>query len=265
MAYAEAVLARGDRVALTVRRPEELDAWAAEHDGAALVLPLDVTDPDGVRHAVATVEERFGGIDVVVNNAGRGWYGSIEGMDEAAVRDTFEVNFFSVLNVTRAALPGMRSRGGGWIVNMSSVAGLVGTPGFGFYTAAKFALEGMTEVLRQEVEPFGVRVLAVEPGAFRTRAYSAFADEPVHEEVSAYLPMLEEVRATMISRDGVQPGDPERGVQAVLSAMERDRPPHRVVLGSAGHEAVAARWEEALAALRADEALSRGADFPPGE
>ncbi|WP_444964029.1 SDR family NAD(P)-dependent oxidoreductase [Nocardiopsis sp. M1B1] len=264
MAYAEAVLARGGRVALTVRRPEELDAWAEEHGGDALVLPLDVTEPDGVRAAVAAAEEHFGGIDVLVNNAGRGWYGSVEGMDEAAVRHTFEVNFFSVLHVTRAVLPGMRSRGGGWVVNMSSVAGLVGTPGFGFYTAAKFALEGMTEVLRHETEPFGIRVMAVEPGAFRTRAYAGFTNEPVREPLTAHLPMLEEVRAAMVSRDGVQPGDPARGVRAVLAAMERNEPPHRLVLGAAGYEAVAARWEESLAALRADEALSRGADFPPG-
>ena len=148
MAYADLVLGRGDRVVLTARRPDELRDWATRHSDNALVLSVDVTDAEQIRLAVAEAERRFGSIDVLVNNAGRGWYGSVEGMDEAAVRKTFELNFFSVLQVTRAVLPGMRARRAGCIVNMSSVAGLVGTPGFGFYTAAKFAVEGLTEVLR---------------------------------------------------------------------------------------------------------------------
>lgn len=164
MAYAEAALEQGDRVVLTARRPDELAGWADGHGERVLVLPLDVTDEQQVRTAVSTAEDRFGGIDVLVNNAGRGWYGSVEGMDDAAVRKLFELNFFSVVAVTRAVLPGMRARRDGWIVNMSSVAGLRGVVGFGFYTAAKFAIEGLTDVLRQEVAPLGIKVLAVEPG-----------------------------------------------------------------------------------------------------
>ncbi|MEV4760825.1 SDR family NAD(P)-dependent oxidoreductase [Micromonospora sp. NPDC049559] len=262
MAYADVVLDRGDRVVLTARRPDELRDWAARHGDAALVLPLDVTDAEQVRLAVAEAERRFGGIDVLVNNAGRGWYGSVEGMDEAAVRKTFELNFFSVLRVTRAVLPGMRARRAGCVVNMSSVAGLVGVPGFGFYTAAKFAIEGLTEVLRQEVAPFGIRVLAVEPGAFRTRAYAGFADEPVEEDVEAYRPLLEAVRTGMIEQDGRQPGDPVRGAEAVVAAVDRDPAPRRLVLGGAGYDRVADNLEAMLAELRADEAVSRGADFP---
>ncbi|MEU7821688.1 SDR family NAD(P)-dependent oxidoreductase [Catellatospora sp. NPDC049133] len=262
MAYADAALEYGDRVVLTARRPEELADWARTHGDRVLVLPLDVTDPVQVQQAVRAAEERFGGIDVLVNNAGRGWYGSIEGMADTDVRRMFELNFFAVLSVVRAVLPGMRARGSGWIVNMSSVAGLRGIVGFGYYSATKFAIEAVTEVLRAEVAPLGISVLAVEPGAFRTRAYAGFADEPVAEPVAAYRPMLEDVRAAMIEQDGRQPGDPERGVRAVIAAMAQDEPPHRLVLGGSGFDAVIATLEATLNDLRANEPLSRGADFP---
>ncbi|MEV0611463.1 SDR family NAD(P)-dependent oxidoreductase [Polymorphospora rubra] len=164
MAYAEAALEVGDRVVLTARRPEELHAWAQAHGDRVLVLPLDVTDAGQVESAVRAAEEHFGGIDVLVNNAGRGWYGSIEGTAEDDVRRMFELNFFGVLSVIRAALPGMRARRSGWIINMSSVAGLRGVNGFGYYSATKYAIEAVTEVLREEVAPLGIRVMAVEPG-----------------------------------------------------------------------------------------------------
>ncbi|WP_155370724.1 SDR family NAD(P)-dependent oxidoreductase [Catellatospora vulcania] len=262
MAYADAALECGDRVALTARRPEELAGWAQAHGDRVLVLPVDVTDPAQVEQAARAAEGHFGGIDVLVNNAGRGWYGSIEGMADADVRAMFELNFFAVLSVIRAVLPGMRARGSGWIVNMSSVAGLRGITGFGYYSAAKHALEAMTEVLRAEVAPLGIRVLAVEPGAFRTRAYAGFADEPVAESVTAYRPMLEDVRTAMIDQDGRQPGDPQRGVRAVIAAMAQDEPPHRLVLGGAGFDAVIATLDATRSDLRACEPLSRSADFP---
>lgn len=262
MAYADAALDRGDRVALTARRPEELTEWARTLGDRVLVVPLDVTDPVQVQQAVRAAEEHFGGIDVLVNNAGRGWYGSIEGMADAQVRRMFELNFFAVLSVIRAVLPGMRARGSGWIVNMSSVAGLRGISGFGYYSATKYAIEAVTEVLRTEVAPLGIRVLAVEPGAFRTRAYAGFADETVTETVTAYRLMLEDVRAAMIDQDGRQPGDPERGVRAVIAAMDQDVPPHRLVLGGAGFDAVIATLGATLDDIRASEPLSRGADFP---
>ncbi|MBL6279356.1 SDR family NAD(P)-dependent oxidoreductase [Micromonospora fiedleri] len=262
IAYAEAALDNGDQVAVTTRRPDELHSWARRYDDRVLILPMDVTDTEAVEQAVRAAEERFGGIDVLVNNAGRGWFGSIEGMADADVRRMFELNFFAVLSVIRAALPGMRARGSGWIITMSSVAGLRGIEGFGYYSAAKFALEAITEVLRGEVAPLGIQVLAVEPGAFRTRAYAGFADEAVAETIPAYLPMLEQVRAAMIDQDGKQPGDPQRGVQAVIAAMAQATPPHRLVLGSDGFDTAVATLERNLDDIRACEALSRGADFP---
>ena len=263
-AHAAAALETGDRVALTARRPEELREWARPYGDRVLVLPLDVTDAAQVPAAVAAAEQRLGGIDVLVNNAGRGWYGSIEGMAEDAVRRTFDLNFFALLAVTRAVLPGMRERRRGWIVNMSSVAGLRGVTGFGYYSAAKHAVEAVTAVLREEVAPLGIRVLAVEPGAFRTHACAGFAGEPLTETVPDYRRMLDDVRSAMIDQDGTRPGDPLRGARAVIAAMAEDPPPHRLVLGSAAYDAVTSTLREALTDIARSEAASRAADLPPG-
>lgn len=262
MAFAEAALETGDRVTLTSRRPHELATWAEQYGDRVLVVPLELTDVAQVQRAVHAAEEQFGGIDVLVNNAGRGRYGSIEGMDESALRAMFELNFFAVLSVTRAALPAMRARGNGWIVNVSSVAGLVSAPGFGYYSATKFAIEAVTETLRDEVAPHGISVLAVEPGAFRTNAYTGFADEPVDEPIPDYHEMLEEVRATFVAMDGVQPGDPRRGARAVIAAMAQDPPPRRLVLGNSGYDSVIDTLQKNLVDIRANEMLSRSADFP---
>ncbi|MGA5319292.1 oxidoreductase [Streptomyces seoulensis] len=262
MAYADAAQERGDNVVLTARRPQLLDEWAARHGDRVLVHALDVTDAQQVQEAVAAAEERFGGIDILVNNAGRGWYGSVEGTPDSEVRTSFELNFFSVTQVLRAVLPGMRERRSGWVINMSSVAGLRSVPGFGYYSAAKYAVEGLTDALRHEVAPFGIRVLAVEPGAFRTHAYASFADEAVNETVDAYLPLIGSVRSTMIEQDGRQPGDPRRGVRAVLDAMDSPTPPRRIVLGADGYEAVQGQLTDMAAELRAFETASRSADFP---
>ena len=262
MAFAEAALEAGDKVVLTARRPAELQTWAAGYGDRVHVVELDVTDDAQVQDAVAAAEEHFGGIDVLVNNAGRGWYGSIEGMSEGSVRAMFELNFFAVLAVTRAVLPGMRARGSGWIINVSSVAGLRAVTGFGYYSATKFAVEAVTAALRDEVAAQGINVMAVEPGSFRTRAYAGFAGEQIEEAVPDYLDMLEQVRAAMIDQDGAQPGDPRRGVRAVIAAMAQQPPPRRLVLGSSGYDDAIATLEQTLTDIRANETLSRGADFP---
>lgn len=262
MAYAEVALEAGDRVVLTARRPGELASWADKYGDSILVVPMDVTDAAQVLRAVRTAEEHFGGIDVLVNNAGRGWYGSIEGMNETSIRAMFELNFFAVLSVTRAVLPGMRTRGSGWIVNVSSVAGLLAAVGFGYYSATKYAIEAITDALRQEVAGQGLSVLAVEPGAFRTNAYTGFADEPVAEAIPEYHDMLDEVRAAFVGMNGVQPGDPRRGARAVIAAMAQDPPPRRLILGNSGYDAVIDALEQNLGDIRSNETLSRSADFP---
>ncbi|MBX9981323.1 MAG: short-chain dehydrogenase/reductase [Mycobacterium sp.] len=262
VAFAEAALETGDRVTLTSRRPHELATLADQYGERILVVPLELTDAAQVQRAVHAAEEHFGGIDVLVNNAGRGWYGSIEGMDESSMRAMFELNFFAVLSVTRAVLPGMRARGNGWIVNVSSVAGLVSAPGFGYYSATKFAIEAITDALRDEVAAQGISVLTVEPGAFRTNAYAGFAKEPVAEVIPEYHDMLEQVRAAFVEMDGVQPGDPRRGARAVIAAMAQDPPPRRLVLGKSGYDAVIDTLEQTLTDIRTNQSLSRSADFP---
>ncbi|MEU0493915.1 SDR family NAD(P)-dependent oxidoreductase [Mycobacterium sp. NPDC006124] len=262
MAFAEAALEVGDRVVLTSRRPEALSAWAEQYGERVLIVPLELTDTAQVQDAVRVAEEHFGGVDVLVNNAGRGWFGSIEGMDEPSMRAMFELNFFAPLSVIRAVLPGMRARGNGWIVNVSSVAGLVSAPGFGYYSATKFAIEAVTDALRNEVAGQGISVLAVEPGAFRTNAYAGFANEPVAERIPDYHDLLEQVRATFVEMDGVQPGDPRRGAHGVIAAMALDPPPRRLVLGNGGYDAVIDSLEATLAEIRSNENLSRSADFP---
>jgi NAD(P)-dependent dehydrogenase (short-subunit alcohol dehydrogenase family) len=159
-------------------------------------------------------------------------------------------------------LPGMRARGNGWIVNVSSVAGLVAAPGFGYYSATKFAVEAVTDALRDEVAAQGISVLAVEPGAFRTNAYAGFANEPITETIPVYHDMLQQVRASFVEQDGTQPGDPRRGVRGVIAAMAQDPPPRRLILGNGGYDAVVDALQQELVDIRANESLSRGADFP---
>ena len=262
VAFAEAALARGDSVAVTSRRPAELQQWSAPYGGRALVLQVDVTDVAQLRSAVARTEEAFGGIDVLVNNAGRGWDGSVEGTTDADVRRIFELNYFAVLTALRAVLPGMRSRRSGAVVMMSSVGGLRPVPGFGHYAAEKHAIEGLSDTLRQEVAPFGITVLTVEPGAFRTNAYAGFESEPIND-IDDYMPMRDTVHRAMIDQHGTQPGDPRRGANAVLDALFQSDPPGRLVLGGNGYDAVALTLSEALGELRGQEARSRSADFPP--
>jgi NAD(P)-dependent dehydrogenase (short-subunit alcohol dehydrogenase family) len=263
-AFADEALGRGGRVALTTRKPDQLSAWANAYGDRLLLLPVDVTDPAQVNAAVAQAEARFGGIDVVVNNAGRGWVGSIEGMPDQAVRKVFELNFFAVLSVLRAVLPGMRARRSGTVVNISSVAGLAGEPAFGYYTAAKYGIEGLTDVLRQELEPLGITVFAVEPGAFRTNAYAGFATEPIDEGMADYEPLLKRVHTTMVDQNGKQAGDPRKAAKAVADAVFAEHPPRQLVLGGGGFDRAVGHLEQVLSGIRATEEVSRGVDFPAG-
>jgi NAD(P)-dependent dehydrogenase (short-subunit alcohol dehydrogenase family) len=261
-AYAEEALAQGDQVVLTARRVEQLDGWAQHHGGQALVVPLDVTDPSQVTNAVAAAHDRFGAIDVVVNNAGGGSHGAVEDTDEAEIRWTFEVNFFGAAAVIRAVLPGMRARRSGCIVNISSVGGLRAFPGVGYYNAAKFAVEGISESLRQEVEPLGINVLVVEPGAFRTRSDSTGYSDSATPVLEDYAGTVGALRDALVAMNGRQPGDPRQAARAVVQAVVAGNPPHHLVLGNLGFEQVTGKLEAMLAEIRAWEPVSRSADFP---
>ena len=185
-------------------------------------LALDVTAPDQREAAVAETLERFGRIDVLVNNAGRTQVGAVEETTDEELRSLFELHFFAPAALTRLVLPHMRRQGGGAIVQMSSVGGQTTAPGFGAYCATKFALEGLTETLRDEVAAFGIRTLIVEPGAFRTglfRPGAAYESEPMSE----YADTVGPTRAYVRDNDGLQPGDPAKAAQAILAALDADR------------------------------------------
>jgi NAD(P)-dependent dehydrogenase (short-subunit alcohol dehydrogenase family) len=225
---AEAALDRGDSVVATSRRTDALDDLAG--DDRVLVRRLDVTDPAQREAAVAAALERFGRIDVLVNNAGRTQVGAVEETTDDELRFLFDLHFFAPAALTRLVLPAMRAQGSGAIVQMSSVGGQVTAPGFSAYCATKFALEGLSETLQAELEPFGIRVLIVEPGAFRTGLFRPDAAY-LSDEMPEYADTVGPTRAYV--RDGhlEQPGDPVKAA-AIVAALDADEPPLRLVLGA---------------------------------
>jgi NAD(P)-dependent dehydrogenase (short-subunit alcohol dehydrogenase family) len=228
-AIAEAALSRGDSVVATSRRTDALNELAREE--RVHVIPLDVTDAAQREAAVAESVERFGRIDVLVNNAGRTQVGAVEETTDEELRALFDLHFFAPAALTRAVLPHMREQGGGAIVQMSSVGGQVTAPGFGAYCATKFALEGLTETLRDEVAGFGIHTLIVEPGAFRTglfRPGAAYESAPMPE----YAETVGPTRAYVRDNDGAQPGDPAKAAEAIIAALDAEEPPLRLVLGA---------------------------------
>jgi NAD(P)-dependent dehydrogenase (short-subunit alcohol dehydrogenase family) len=224
----EAALDRGDSVVATSRRTGALDDLAG--DDRVLVMRLDVTDAAQREAAVAAAIDRFGRIDVLVNNAGRTQVGAVEETTDDELRFLFDLHFFAPAALTRLVLPAMRAQGSGAIVQMSSVGGQVTAPGFSAYCATKFALEGLSETLQAEVEPFGIRVLIVEPGAFRTGLFRPDAAY-LSDEMPEYADTVGPTRAYV--RDGhlEQPGDPVKAAAAIVAALDADEPPLRLVLG----------------------------------
>jgi len=248
-AIAEAALARGDSVAAGARSAASLDGLPS----GVQPLALDVTAPNQREAAVAETLERFGRIDVLVNNAGRTQVGAVEETTDEELRSLFELHFFAPVALTRLVLPHMRRQGGGAIVQMSSVGGQTTAPGFGAYCATKFALEGLTETLRDEVAGFGIRTLIVEPGAFRT---GLFRPGAAYESgaMSEYADSVGPTRAYVRGNDGLQPGDPAKAAQAILAALDADEPPLRLVLGADAIETIERRLRsvaDELAAWRA--------------
>ncbi|MFF5076617.1 oxidoreductase [Actinoplanes sp. NPDC000266] len=258
---AEAAAADGASVVATARRPEQLDDLVAKFPDSVRAVALDVTDPAAAEAAVAATLEAFGRLDVVVNNAGYANSAPIEEMDPADFRDQIEANLFGVVNVTRAALPVMRAQRGGTFVQVSSIGGRVGgTPGMGAYQTAKYAVEGFSEVLAAETAPFGVKVVIVEPGAFRTDWQGAsMVRHEVGPDYEASVGRFHELRE---QSDGKQPGDPDRAGAAIVRIVDEEEPPRRLPLGSAAVasaiEAGAARNAEAEKWAH----VSRSTDFP---
>ena len=256
---AKQAIEHGFRTVITARDPSALEGYmATDH---VLVLKLDVTNPDQVAAAIKSAEDRFGGIDVLVNNAGIGYFAAIEEGEEADIRKMFEVNVFALCDMVRAVLPGMRKRRSGCIVNFSSIAGIRGFPALGYYNATKFAVEGLSEALWQEVEPLGVRVMVVEPSGFRTDWAGRSANES-SRRIDDYVATADAVRAGVRAVSGKQPGDPVRAAKAVVKAVASGNPPHHLLLGNDAFDGAMSKLDELRKDFAAGEAVARAADFP---
>ncbi len=260
---AKAVLERGHRAVVTARTPASVQDLAAGHEGRALVLPLDVTDAGQVDAAVREAEATFGRIDVLVNNAGIGYFGAIEESEETEVRRMFEINVFGLARMIHAVLPGMRARRHGHVVNVSSIGGLKAFPAVGYYNATKFAVVGLSESLAQEVAPLGIRVTIVEPSGFRTDWAGRSANEaPV--QIADYAETAGRNRQSIRSASGRQPGDPVRAAAAIIAAVESPNPPLHLLLGRAALRGARGQLDALRANFDAWESTTVGADFPDG-
>ncbi|MFE2169777.1 oxidoreductase [Streptomyces sp. NPDC059447] len=257
----EAALAAGDTVVAAARRTQALDALAAEHPERLVPLAVDVSDVARAEAAVAEVVDRFGRIDVLVNNAGRGLIGAVEETSDAELRDLMDLHFFGPAALTRAVLPHMRARKSGAVVQMSSMGGRLSFPGVGAYSATKFALEGLTEALAGEVAAFGIKALIVEPGAFRTGFAGGAALQQTATELAAYADTVGGVRRGLPDSDGKQPGDPVKAAAAILAALDAEQTPLRLALGNDALDAILSHADAARAEALTWESTSRGTDF----
>ena len=229
-ALAQAVLAHGHNAVVTARKVAAVQDFSAAYPDSALALPLDVTDGSQVAGAVAQAEDRFGAVDVLVNNAGYGYRAAVEEGDESDVRTLFDTNVFGPVAMIKAVLPGMRARRAGAIVNISSIGARIAPAGSGYYAATKAALEGLSGSLRKELEPLGISVTAVEPGAFRTD----FAGRSLTQSADAIADYAETAGKRRKEHDtvhGTQPGDPDKAAEAIIAAVEAADSPGLLLLG----------------------------------
>ncbi|UGQ11689.1 SDR family NAD(P)-dependent oxidoreductase [Yinghuangia sp. ASG 101] len=259
-AITEAAVAAGDVVVAAARRTAPLDDLVAAYPDQVEALALDVTDIAGAGAAVNDVAVRYGRIDVLVNNAGRGLVGAVEETTDAELRDLMELHFFGPAALTRAVLPHMRGRGSGAIVQVTSMGGQLAFAGVGGYCATKFALEGLSEALADEVAPLGIRVLIVEPGAFRT-AFAGPGALRLSAPLDAYRDTVGPVRTNLPGGTGREPGDPAKAAAAILAALDADKAPLRLPLGNDAADAIGERLAVTGAELRSWEEVVRGTDF----
>ncbi len=256
--FAEAALERGDKVAATARDASTLASLANDYGDAFLAISLDVTDRSSVQTAVAAAREAFGGIDVVVNNAGYGLFGMVEEITESQLRQQLEVNLFGPFHVTQAVLPVLREQGHGHIVQISTVGGVVSFPNLGGYNASKWALEGLTEALAQEVEGFGISVTLVEPAGYSTdwAGSSAVTAEPNPE----YDDVRNHVAANWSSQPVEWTGNPDGVGAALLEVVDAPTPPRRIFFGAAPFHFVPGAYQARLDEWKAWEELSHRAN-----
>ena len=258
---AKLALSRGWRVVATARNPIDVEDLVANRDGRALLLPLDVTNSTQVDAAVTQAVAAFGRIDVLVNNAGIGYFAAIEEGEDAAIRRMFEINVFGLTRLTQAVLPQLRRQRGGHIVNFSSIGGLCAYPALGFYNATKFAVEGLSEALAKEVAPLGIKVLLVEPSGFRTDWAGRSAAESALE-ISDYAATAGATRRAVRKSSGHQPGDPRLAALAIVEAVQSPHSPLRLLLGRDALLAARGKLDELRDEFAAWELVTIGADAP---
>lgn len=264
---AKHVLELGYRTVITARHPDDVKDLVNEAPtqgkikGEVLVLKLDVTIQAQVEAAVKAAEDKFGRIDVLVNNAGIGYFAAVEESEEEQIRKMFEINVFGMSKMIHAVLPNMRKQRTGSIINISSVAGLCAFPALGYYNATKFAVEGLSEALHQEVEPLGIKVMLVEPSGFRTDWAGRSANES-KVTIDDYAATAGKARHMIRAISGNQNGDPIRAVQAIVKAIESYDPPQHLLLGNDAFDGAMAKLEQLRRNFSSWEDVSRGADFP---
>ncbi len=259
-AFAEAALAHGHSAVVTARDVTTVQDLADAHPDTALAVALDVTDDTQVATAVAAAEERFGGVDVLVNNAGYGYRSAVEEGDPGQVQQLFDAQLFGTVRTIKAVLPGMRARRSGTIVNLSSIGARVSPAGSGYYAAVKAAIEALTLSLRREVGPLGITAMVVEPGGFRTDfAGRSLTQSP--QPIADYADTAGKRRKEHDTVHGTQPGDPAKAAEALITAVESEHPPFMLLLGNDASDS----FRTALDDLRSDidtwEQLSRSTDF----
>jgi NADP-dependent 3-hydroxy acid dehydrogenase YdfG len=261
---AEEVLKTGGKAIATARNLDKVKDLEVQYPQTAKALALDVTDAGQVDSAVTQAFAQFGQVDVLVNNAGYGVAGAIEEVSEAEFMPMFETNVFGLLRVTRAFLPHLRKQRSGHILNLSSIGGVVASPGIGFYNATKFAVEGISEALAAELAPLGIRVTIIEPGPFRTD-FLGRSGVVAKTRTADYDSTAGNMRKYFVENDGKQKGDPLRAVHAMMQVVESPEPPLRLLLGASALERLRGKlsnWEKEIAAW---EKVTVGADFPEGK
>lgn len=262
-ALAFEILNAGFNAIVTARDFKAVQEFAEKFPERALPLSLDVTDKAAIAEVVRAAEKRFGTIDVLVNNAGYGYRGAVEEGNDEEVSALFGTNFFGTVNMIKAVLPGMRERRSGAILNVSSIAGRLAAPGSGYYSATKFAVEGMSDALRKELAPLGIRVVVVEPGAFRTD----FAGRSLHQasaNIADYAETAGPRRKENDKTHGAQPGDPVRAAKALIEIVNGDNAPFRALLGTDAIKIVGDELDKQRAELDAWKELSKSTDYPAG-
>ena len=258
---AEAVLARGDQAVVTARDAGRVQDLADAHPDTAMALALDVTDPVQVADVARRAEERFGAVDVLVNNAGYGYRAAVEEGEDAAVQRLFATNFFGAVAMTKAVLPGMRARRSGAIVNISSIGARICPPGSGYYSATKAALEGLTGSLRREVAPLGITAMVVEPGAFRTD-FAGRSLTQTDTVIDDYADTAGPRRKENDTVHGTQPGDPARAAEVLIDAVASSAPPLLLLLGADAVEVVRGELDEKRRDVDTWEKASASTGFP---